>query len=53
MTRKVNEKRPEEEGRFLMLTPPMSNEVQLFSGGRKEKGRGVREMGATCAVTEG
>lgn len=47
MARKVNEKRPEVDGRFLMLTPPMSNEFQVFSGGRMEWGRGATAIGAT------
>lgn len=29
----MNEKRPELGGRFLRLMPPMSSDVQVFSGG--------------------
>jgi hypothetical protein len=49
--RKLNEKRPELGGRFLRLTPPMSNELHVFWGGRIVCGRGATAMGAT--VEEG
>jgi hypothetical protein len=45
--RKVKEKRPEVEGIVLMLTPPISREFQVFSGGRVAVGRGASAIGAT------
>lgn len=49
LIRNLKEKSPEVEGIFLMLTPPMSNEFQVFSGERIAVGRGA--TGAT--VEEG
>ena len=49
--RKVNEKRPEVAGMFLMLTPPMSSDVQVFSGGLIAVRRGASAIGPT--VDEG
>ena len=48
--RKVNEKSPELGGMFLMLTPPISRDVQVFSGGFGAVGLGT-STGAT--VPEG
>ena len=45
--RKVKEKRPEVEGMILILTPPMSREFHVFSGGRAAVGRGASAIGAT------
>ena len=45
--RKVKENRPELGGRFLILTPPMSREDQVLSGGLLAVGRGASAMGAT------
>jgi len=49
--RKVKEKRPDVGGRCLICTPPMSSELQLFSGGLAAVGRGASDTGAT--VDEG
>ena len=49
--RKVKEKRPDVGGRCLICTPPMSSELQLFSGGLAAVGRGASATGAT--VEEG
>ncbi|SRR6266550_2514839 len=49
--RKVKENRPEFGGRFLILTPPISREDQVLSGGLLAVGRGASAMGAT--VEEG
>lgn len=43
MVRKVKEKSPEVGGRFLIFTPPISNDVQLFSGGFGAVGRGASD----------
>jgi hypothetical protein len=40
-------KRPDVGGRFLICTPPMSSELQLFSGGLVAVGRGASATGAT------
>lgn len=45
--RKVKEKRPELGERFLIMTPPMSREFQVFSGGFAAVGRGASAMGPT------
>ncbi len=45
--RKVKEKRPDVGGRCLICTPPMSSELQLFSGGLAAVGRGASATGAT------
>lgn len=37
----MNEKRPEDEGRFLRLIPPISSDDQVFSGGLTAVGRGT------------
>jgi hypothetical protein len=47
----LKEKRPEEEGMFLIFTPPISSEFHVFSGGRIVVGRGASVTGAT--VDEG
>ena len=44
--RKVKENRPEVEGMVFMLTPPISNEVHVFSGGFGAVGRGASEGAA-------
>ncbi len=49
--RKVKEKRPDVGGRCFICTPPMSSELQLFSGGLAAVGRGASATGAT--VDEG
>ena len=49
--RKVKEKMPDVGGRCLICTPPMSSELQLFSGGLAAVGRGASATGAT--VDEG
>ena len=49
--RKVKVNKPEDGGIVFRLTPPMSNEFQVFSGGRLDVGRGASAMGAT--VEEG
>lgn len=48
MARNVKEKRPEVGGRFLIFTPPISNDVQLFSGGFGAVSRGASD-GPTTA----
>lgn len=45
--RKVKEKRPDVGGRYFICTPPMSSELQLFSGGLAAVGRGASATGAT------
>jgi hypothetical protein len=45
--RKVKEKRPDVGGRCLICTPPISSELQLFSGGLAAVGRGASATGAT------
>ena len=44
----MKEKSPEVGGRFLIFTPPISNEVQLFSGGFGAVGRGASDGPATA-----
>lgn len=44
--RNVNENSPDVGGIFLILTPPISNDVQVFSGGLGAVGRPI---GATVA----
>jgi hypothetical protein len=51
LIRNVNENKPDDGGIVLRLTPPISNEFQVFSGGRIAVGRGASAMGAT--VEEG
>jgi hypothetical protein len=51
LIRNVNEKRPDVGGMVFRLTPPISSEFQVFSGGRVAVGRGASAMGAT--VEEG
>jgi hypothetical protein len=46
----MNEKSPEVEGRFLMFTPPMSNDVQVFSGSFGAVGLG--RSGTEAAAVE-
>ena len=49
--RNLKERRPDVGGIFLMLIPPMSSEVHVFSGGRFAVRRGASAIGAT--VEEG
>lgn len=49
--RNVNVNKPDVEGMFLMCTPPISSEFQVFSGGLGAVGLGASAMGAT--VDEG
>jgi len=49
--RNLKEKRPDERGIFLILRPPISSDVQVFSGRLLAVGRGDSAMGAT--VEEG
>ena len=44
----MKEKRPEVGGRFLIFTPPISNDVQLFSGGFGAVSRGASDGPATA-----
>ena len=48
--RKVNENSPDVGGMFLMLTPPMSNDVHVFSGGFGAVGLGLSATDAVVAV---
>jgi hypothetical protein len=43
--------KPDDGGIVFRLTPPISNEFQVFSGGRLAVGRGASAIGAT--VEEG
>jgi hypothetical protein len=47
--RKVKENKPDEGGRFLIPTPPMSRELQVFSGGFIAVIRGASAIGAAVA----
>ena len=44
----MKEKSPDVGGRFLIFTPPISNDVQLFSGGFGAVGRGASDGPATA-----
>ena len=44
----MKEKSPEVGGRFLIFTPPISNDVQLFSGGFGAVSRGASDGPATA-----
>ena len=48
MARNVKEKSPEVGGRFLIFTPPISNDVQLFDGGFGAVRRGASDGPATA-----
>lgn len=48
MARNVKEKSPEVGGRFLIFTPPISSDVQLFSGGLGAVRRGASDGPATA-----
>lgn len=48
MVRNVKENSPEVGGRFLIFTPPISNDVQLFSGGFEAVRRGASDGPVTA-----
>ena len=48
MARNVKEKSPEVGGRFLIFTPPISRDVQLFSGGLGAVNRGASDGPVTA-----